>query len=720
VPDQFGPYEVYERLGMGGMAQVHRAKKRGPAGFERSVALKRMLSHLAEDRSFVESFVREAKVVSMLVHPNIAQIYDFGRIGGIYYIAMELVPGFDLRKLLRYANRANEPIPLPVVLSLLGEMSEALEYAHTCRDEDGRQLNIVHRDISPSNMIIAHTGHLKVIDFGIAKASSRQLHTESGQVKGKLGYMSPEAALGMSSGPVSDVFSMGVVAWELVTASPLFSARTDFETMRKIREAEVAPPSRHNPTSPHELDRLILHALERDPERRLPSAAAFRKGLDYVAQRYGIQVSARAVAEWIRQFLQPDDLAQSGRTPPPESATAILRPSAKERLQRSHDEIALATEIWGEDAMTHNPPPSGPDFSVAEMGGQIPTVSGLLLPNAQNVRFSPGTAPEKMPDLQLTAPGRPGAAPRGKTPSAYPNLPLPAPDRVSPLPQALQRSGPMAMPQHGSGPMMQPSGGMPMPGYAQPPMTPVPARRRGGLAVVAVIAFVAAMVGGILIIKSMRAGKPQPLAIDTGSGSAAGSAPAVAVVEPQHDPNDEVHDAGAAPIATPDAATADDDIAVAQPGKPNPSHRHHPTHTPKHVEHATPVDAAVVEAPPPPEAKPDAAVAVAVTKPDPTPEPPKPDKPARTAVVPANLMKKISGDLPTIRGNSNGDVVVKMCIDDAGNVSSATVVRQTAQMPPDLTHALQTWKYKPYVNQEGKVSPACFVQALRVVVSNSD
>jgi serine/threonine protein kinase len=706
---------------MGGMAQVHRAKKRGPAGFERSVALKRMLSHLAEDRSFVESFVREAKVVSLLVHPNIAQIYDFGRIGGIYYIAMELVAGFDLRKLLRYANRANEPIPLPVILSILGEMSEALEYAHTCRDEDGRALNIVHRDISPSNMIIAHTGHLKVIDFGIAKAESRQLHTESGQVKGKLGYMSPESALGMSSGPVSDVFSMGVVAWELVTASPLFSARTDFETMRKIRESEVAPPSRHNPSAPHELDRLILHALERDPERRLPTASAFRKGLEYVAQRYGVQVSARAVAEWIKQFLQPEDLVQSGRTPPPQqTSTSILRPSAKERLQRSHDEIALATEIWGEDALTQDAPPAGPDFSVAEMGGAIPTVSGLMLPNAQNVRFSPGTAPEMLRDLQLTAPGRPGGTQRAHSPNAYPNLPLPAPDRVTPVPQ--HPSGPMAMPQHGSGPMMvqqHPSGGMAMPGYAQTQTPPQPVRRKGGLAIVAVIAFVAAMVGGVLIIKGTRKGTPQPLAIEMGSAQPAGSQ--VAMVEPQHDPNDEIKDAAAAapPVAPDAAAGSDEDVAVEQPGKPTPTH-HKRTHTssPKHVEHAAPADAAVVETPPPPEVKPDAAVAVAVQKPDPAPEPPKPDKPARTAVVPATSVHKLSGALPTIKGDSGGTVTVKMCIDEAGNVSSVKGVGSTP--PADLTRALQGWKYQPYKNQEGKVSPACFVQAVQVVVSSSD
>src|SRR5688572_19835767 len=131
APEQFGPYEVYERIGLGGMATVYRAKKRGPAGFERSVALKRMLSHLAEDPTFVESFVREAKVASLLQHPNIAQVYDFGRISGTYYIAMELVAGFDIRKLLRSANRANEAIPMPVILSILGELCDALDYAHT-------------------------------------------------------------------------------------------------------------------------------------------------------------------------------------------------------------------------------------------------------------------------------------------------------------------------------------------------------------------------------------------------------------------------------------------------------------------------------------------------------------------------------------------------------------------------------------------------------------
>jgi serine/threonine-protein kinase len=307
APEEFGPYLVYERLGVGGMATVHRAKKRGIAGFERGVALKRMLPHLADDAEFIHSFVREAKLASLLIHPNIAQIYDFGRVGSVYYIAMEHVDGFDVRKMLRYSNRHKDPLPLAVVLSILSELCDALDYAHTFVDEHGMPQGIVHRDVSPSNLIVAHSGHLKVIDFGIAKASARQLHTESGRVKGKLGYMSPEAVSGRTFGPVSDVFSAGVVAHELLTAHPLFSAKTDYDTLIRIHEAEIQPPSRRNPGVPPALDEVVLAALHRDPERRLQSAAAFRQGLDYVAEQAGVRFSARDVTEWRARIATADD-----------------------------------------------------------------------------------------------------------------------------------------------------------------------------------------------------------------------------------------------------------------------------------------------------------------------------------------------------------------------------------------------------------------------------
>jgi serine/threonine-protein kinase len=307
APEEFGPYIVYERLGVGGMATVHRAKKRGIAGFERGVALKRMLPHLADDAEFINSFVREAKLASLLVHPNIAQIYDFGRVGAVYYIAMEHVDGFDVRKMLRYSNRHKEPLPLNVVMSVMCELCDALEYAHTFVDEHGQPQGIVHRDVSPSNLIIAQSGHLKVIDFGIAKANVRQLHTESGRVKGKLGYMSPEAVTGRAFGPVSDVFSAGVVAHELLTAHPLFSAKTDYDTLIRIHEAEIPPPSRRNAGVPASLDEVVLAALARDPERRLQTAGAFREALEYVAEQAGVRFSARDVAEWRAKIATTED-----------------------------------------------------------------------------------------------------------------------------------------------------------------------------------------------------------------------------------------------------------------------------------------------------------------------------------------------------------------------------------------------------------------------------
>src|SRR5215475_11605073 len=349
APEEFGPYLVYERLGVGGMATVYRAKKCGIAGFERGVALKRMLPHLADDAEFIHSFVREAKLASLLVHPNIAQIYDFGRIDSVYYIAMEHVDGFDVRKMLRYSNRHKDPLPLPVVLSILSELCDALDYAHTFVDEHGQPQGIVHRDVSPSNLIIAQSGHLKVIDFGIAKANVRQLHTESGRVKGKLGYMSPEAVSGRSFGPVSDVFSAGVVAHELLTAHPLFSAKTDYDTLIRIHEAEIPPPSRRNPSVSAALDEIVLAALHRDPERRLQSAGALRQGLDYVAEQAGIRFSARDVAEWRARIATTEDPWGSRTSLPNVSSAAVSRafpfPESRNSLSGVHARPGRSSEF---------------------------------------------------------------------------------------------------------------------------------------------------------------------------------------------------------------------------------------------------------------------------------------------------------------------------------------------------------------------------------------
>jgi eukaryotic-like serine/threonine-protein kinase len=189
----FGPYVVYERLGVGGMATVHRARELGIEGFERIVALKRLLPHLAEDATFIRSFVREAKLASLLHHVNVVQIFELGRVGTQYFISMEHIDGKDLRKVLRQARRHAGPPPIGVTIGLLLQLCDALDYAHTMIGEDGVPLKLVHRDVSPSNILINRAGYLKVIDFGIAKAQSSQLKTQTGRVKGKLAYMAPEA-----------------------------------------------------------------------------------------------------------------------------------------------------------------------------------------------------------------------------------------------------------------------------------------------------------------------------------------------------------------------------------------------------------------------------------------------------------------------------------------------------------------------------------------------
>ena len=700
--DEFGPYELYERLGLGGMASVHRAKKKGIEGFERIVALKRMLAHLAEDNSFVESFIREAKVASLLQHPNIAQIYDFGRISGVYYIAMELVSGFDVRKLLRYASKTNESIPLPVVISILGELCDALEYAHGFVDEEGQRLEIVHRDISPSNLIVAHTGHLKVIDFGIAKASSRQLHTESGLVKGKLGYMSPEAALGMQLTPVADIFSVGVVAWELVTASPLFSSRTDFETMRRIREADIVPPSRQNASCPPELDRVILNALERDPNRRLPSAAAFRTALDNLAARAGLQASARSVAEWMSQFTQPQD-SWAGSSPsgrklplPPEPPTSMSRPGSartSSRLRRSTEDARLAAEIWGDEIATSAARPVGPDFShkVATPAAPPPILAPTVAIPPHQLPASPSTVHAPVPDLRATR----------KTPWIVLVI----------LAVIAASLGVYLIVQRTGGDHAVPA---PTTAAITFVVDPADAIVEIGGKVSSAQAELGAGVYSITVRKEGYRGWATSL------GVRAGEAQTINVkLEPE-------------------------EVALATPGRPPPDVTKPPPDVTKPPPVKTPPTKPPTKKEPrirdrdprqPPEtapdptpvtvAKPDPTPPIVVAKPDPTPPvtPLKPDKPARTPVVAAAAVTKLSGEIPTIKasgGESNGDVLVKMCLDETGRVTSVKIVKSTADVAGELSRALGSWRYKPYLNADQKPSAVCFPLSLRLVFKRAD
>ncbi len=324
--ESFGPYLIFECLGRGGMATVHRAKQTGIEGFERPVALKRMLPWLTTDAEFVKSFVREARLAALLRHTNIVQTYDLGKVDGTYYIAMELVGGRDVRELLRHAHNVVGPPPSPVTINLLFQVCDALDYAHTFRDDQGRPLGLVHRDISPANVLIADDGTAKIVDFGVAKGSTATLATMSGMLKGKFAYMAPEMLQGQVDARC-DLFAIGVVAWELLTARPLFAGGDDMEILQRVTTWDPPAPSTINPKVPRELDAWVEMALAKHPQRRFQSAAQMRAGLELVARTPAMLATAADVAAWLGwAFAQKPGVRPTGAPQIPAPLPAMPMP----------------------------------------------------------------------------------------------------------------------------------------------------------------------------------------------------------------------------------------------------------------------------------------------------------------------------------------------------------------------------------------------------------
>jgi serine/threonine protein kinase len=279
---QYGPYQLLEKVAIGGMAEVFKAKRSGVEGFEKVVAVKRILPHLSDNKEFVDMFVDEAKMVAGLTHPNIVQIFDLGKIQKSYYIAMEFVHGRDLRSIQKRAKDRGLRIPLDLSLLIVSKVCSALEYAHRKKDDKGRPMMIVHRDISPQNILISFEGDVKLTDFGIAKAATKASTTDRGALRGKLLYMSPEQAWGKPIDRRSDIFSLGIVFYELITEEKAFLGNSEMNILEMVRECRVAPPSSLNPRVPDGLERVVMKALERDPEARYQDASEMYKDLERV------------------------------------------------------------------------------------------------------------------------------------------------------------------------------------------------------------------------------------------------------------------------------------------------------------------------------------------------------------------------------------------------------------------------------------------------------
>ncbi len=332
-PIPFGKYYLLERINVGGMAEVFRAKAYGVEGFERLVAVKRILPNIAEDKEFIRMFIDEAKLAVQLNHANIAQIFDLGMVEASYYIALEHIHGRDLRAIFDRCRAHNDPMPIAQACFVVMKACEGLDYAHNKRDQAGREIGLVHRDVSPQNVLVSFEGEVKLIDFGIAKAAGKGSKTQAGILKGKFGYMSPEQVRGLPVDRRSDIFSCGIVLYELLTGERLFIGESDFSTLEKVRNVEILPPSTYNRRIPDELERIVLKALAKDPEDRYQNAIDLHDELQAFVYTAGEFYSRKDLAAWMKRvFAQEIDdeaakIESFRRLPPPEVKAQAAPPS---------------------------------------------------------------------------------------------------------------------------------------------------------------------------------------------------------------------------------------------------------------------------------------------------------------------------------------------------------------------------------------------------------
>jgi serine/threonine protein kinase len=304
--ETFGKYRLTERLAFGGMAEVFLATAHGDAGFTKTVVIKRLHPRLNEDTEFVQMLIDEARITAQLSHSNICQVLDLGSVGGSYYLAMEFISGEDLRTLQDHCNRTRVAMPVGAAVYVLSEMLAALDFAHRKEGGDGHPLGIIHRDISPQNVLVSYEGEVKVIDFGIAKARSRLVQTEAGVIKGKFRYMSPEQASGGKVDHRTDVFAAGVVLYELLRGEPHSVDVADTEVLRRMRKAEFEPLRSFRRDIDPALERAVKRALSLKPGNRFDTAGDFRETLLGFLQQTGVHFSRSELADFMKRVFDAD------------------------------------------------------------------------------------------------------------------------------------------------------------------------------------------------------------------------------------------------------------------------------------------------------------------------------------------------------------------------------------------------------------------------------
>lgn len=299
---QFGKYKLLNRIAQGGMAELYQAKLFGYEGFEKLVAIKRILPYLADETNLIKAFIDEAKLAAFLQHPNIVQIYDFGSVNNTYYIAMEYLYGNDLKFITQEYNEKRRPLSIENALYIATQVCAGLDYAHKLKDYQGNPLNIIHRDIGPHNIFITFDGQVKIIDFGIAKAATQVNKTQYGSIKGKITYMSPEQAKAEKIDHRSDIYAMGILLYEMVTHKRMFDGENTYGVFSKVVESEYIPPRALNKNLPDDLCDIIEKALKKDRTKRYQSAEEMLADLEMCMHRLSIMPSYRNLAQYMDQL----------------------------------------------------------------------------------------------------------------------------------------------------------------------------------------------------------------------------------------------------------------------------------------------------------------------------------------------------------------------------------------------------------------------------------
>ncbi|MCW5801754.1 MAG: protein kinase, partial [Deltaproteobacteria bacterium] len=588
-------YQILARLATGGMAEIFLARGMSAAGVERYCVLKRILRNRASDEHFVKMFLDEARLAAQLQHANIAQVYDIGKLGDSYFFTMEYVHGETVRSVLQRARSLRREVPLASVLTVIAGAAAGLHHAHERIGIDGRPLDIVHRDVSPSNLMVGFDGGVKVVDFGVAKAADRMQETHAGTVKGKISYLSPEQCRGMELDRRSDLFSLGIVFWELLATERLYKRASDFENMTAIVNEPPPPPSLRRPHIPKEIDAIALRLLAKDPAQRFQNADQVVEVLEGAAARAGLMLSPSALGRLVRDMFGPRpepwlDLVAEEDVPP-DGVTVTSEPIPKELA------IPVAADL---DLRLANVP----DLSRDELAGEQPESLPAAPPASQLMtaaHLDPALAPTQMgmPLVEEISTDREQALPPGPVTMLGPAAPMPyaseprgeqvplgyAPGVAPTIAPTVAPTVPPTLPPFTSpgghtfpGPGLRvvpgPTGSASYPSYGSYPPQPEPASHRSWM--LFGIVGAAAIVGSLTVWLATRGGsedppRPRPSNLVLVADAAVADA-AIVIDEPV--PIDAAVDAraeepaDAAPAEPPpDAAPADDIAALFDRGR---------------------------------------------------------------------------------------------------------------------------------------------------------